>query len=52
VSFAELVEAIHDGHQTLKANKETTRASTGCGGCECEVVEILEAELVRTPPGA
>lgn len=51
VSYAELVKAIRSGSQTLADVQLNTRASTGCGGCECEVLEILEAELARVPAG-
>lgn len=47
VSLRELVQAIRDGARTLEAIQEITRASTGCGGCESEVVEILEEELAK-----
>jgi nitrite reductase (NADH) large subunit len=45
VSRNELIKAIRSGSTTLNAIKADTFASTGCGGCELEVVEILEAEL-------
>jgi nitrite reductase (NADH) large subunit len=47
VSYAELVKAIRAGHRTLADIQLETRASTGCGGCESEVLEILEAELAK-----
>jgi NAD(P)H-nitrite reductase large subunit len=47
VSAATLVEAIRGGCHTLIQIQEQTHASTGCGGCECEVVEILEEEIPR-----
>jgi NAD(P)H-nitrite reductase large subunit len=49
VSYKELVEAIRSGKTTLHDIQEATRASTGCGGCESEVLEILEAELAKLP---
>lgn len=45
VPLGRLLKAIEDGATTLKQIKETTCASTGCGGCEPEVCEILEAKL-------
>lgn len=46
VSFEQLRAAIRDrGCRTLDAIKSETCASTGCGGCEYEVSEILAAEL-------
>ncbi len=47
VSWAELVSAIQAGNTTLAKIQAATRASTGCGGCEFDVVEILEAELAK-----
>lgn len=43
VSLGKLLEAIRNGADTLEKIKDVTRASTGCGGCEPEVIEILEA---------
>ena len=37
--------AIKDGAHTIEAIQAETCASTGCGGCEIEVEEILEEEL-------
>jgi NAD(P)H-nitrite reductase large subunit len=45
VPRSELIAAIRAGAITLSQIQEQTLASTGCGGCECEVTEILEAEL-------
>ena len=47
VSWADLVSAIGAGNTTLAQLQAKTRASTGCGGCEFDVVEILEAELAK-----
>lgn len=47
VSWADLVSAIRAGHTTLAQIQAETRASTGCGGCEFDVVEILETELAK-----
>jgi nitrite reductase (NADH) large subunit len=49
VSYAALVEAIRTGSRTLAQIKDKTRASTGCGGCECDVEAILEEELAKEP---
>jgi nitrite reductase (NADH) large subunit len=40
----EIKEAIRAGAHTLKDVQDETQASTGCGGCEYEVREILEQE--------
>ncbi len=42
VKLKEILEAIKTGSVTLSQIKENTLASTGCGGCEPEVIEILE----------
>ena len=52
VSWAVLVQAIRDGNVTLEQIQAHTRASTGCGGCECEVLELLETELAQLPARA
>ncbi len=44
VSYGELVRDIRAGNSTLEKIQECNRATTGCGGCEPEVTEILEAE--------
>jgi NAD(P)H-nitrite reductase large subunit len=49
VSYAELVAAIRAGNVTLARIQAATKASTGCGGCEYDVLEILEAELKKVP---
>jgi len=51
VSHAALVKAIREGHDTLEKIQAETCASTGCGGCELYVREILEAELSQKKPG-
>jgi NAD(P)H-nitrite reductase large subunit len=45
VSCRQLLEAIRAGACTHHDIQVTTCASTGCGGCEPEVLEILEGEL-------
>ncbi|MBY0469587.1 (2Fe-2S)-binding protein [bacterium] len=42
VTYAELVKAIKAGAKTLDDIQRETLASTGCGGCEWEVREILD----------
>jgi NAD(P)H-nitrite reductase large subunit len=41
VPYKRLLEAIRSGATTIQAIQDKTRASTGCGGCESEVSEIL-----------
>lgn len=45
VSARELKVAIAAGAETIEAIQAETCASTGCGGCELDVREILEIEL-------
>ncbi|MGZ3689289.1 MAG: (2Fe-2S)-binding protein [Bdellovibrionota bacterium] len=45
VKAKEIVEAIRTGSRTLQDIQADTLASTGCGGCMADVLEILEAEL-------
>lgn len=47
VSRAKIIAAIRAGATTLEKIKAETCASTGCGGCEPEVKELLEAELAK-----
>ena len=47
VSYQEVVDAISKGHKTLADLQNVTRASTGCGGCECDLLDILEAEAAK-----
>jgi NAD(P)H-nitrite reductase large subunit len=47
VSLGELLRDIRAGNRTLEQIQQCNRATTGCGGCEPEVLEILEAELAR-----
>jgi NAD(P)H-nitrite reductase large subunit len=44
----EIREAIRQGANTLALIKEKTRASTGCGGCTCEVERILSEMLTKS----
>lgn len=55
VKLQELVAAIRAGATTIEAIQDETGASTGCGGCEFDVREILEDELAKledTPSGS
>jgi NAD(P)H-nitrite reductase large subunit len=49
VSFGKLLEAIRAGAHTIHDIQSETCASTGCGGCEWEVTEILEQEQAKLP---
>jgi NAD(P)H-nitrite reductase large subunit len=42
VSYQELVACIEKGANTLSQIQAETLASTGCGGCECDILELLE----------
>jgi len=44
VSLGELRRAIRAGAVTIAEIQARTKASTGCGGCECDVAEILGKE--------
>jgi ferredoxin-NADP reductase len=47
VSAGALREAIKSGASTLPELKSQTRAATGCGGCECNVMGLLQCEIAR-----
>ena len=47
VSVRQVLEAIRSGADTHEKIQIATRASTGCTGCEYELLEILEAELKK-----
>lgn len=47
VQLKALLEAIRAGATSHEAIKEKTHASTGCTGCEWDVLEILRDELER-----
>jgi NAD(P)H-nitrite reductase large subunit len=51
VSVRELKAAIASGANSIEAIQSETCASTGCGGCELEVREILEQELQAATKG-
>ena len=44
VPRSELLRAIRAGAVTIAEIQARTKASTGCGGCECDVLEILARE--------
>ncbi len=46
VKYSDLRRAVNEGADTLEKIQDQTCASTGCGGCETEVIEIL-AQLKR-----
>jgi nitrite reductase (NADH) large subunit len=47
VRFQALIAAIRAGAVTLYDIQSETMASTGCGGCQYDILEILESELKR-----
>ncbi|MCC7440900.1 MAG: (2Fe-2S)-binding protein [Bdellovibrionales bacterium] len=51
VPRSRIIAEIRAGNRTLQAIRACTHASTGCGGCEFEVREILaeEAKLADEP---
>jgi NAD(P)H-nitrite reductase large subunit len=44
VSRGRIKQAIREGYKTLREIQFQTSASTGCGGCEYDVIEIIETE--------
>ncbi len=47
VPLSRLVEVIGNGATSLGEIQDQTFASTGRGGCECDVLEVLETELAK-----
>lgn len=47
VRLKTLLEAIRAGAKTFEELQAQTSCSTGCGGCEYEVRDILKEELDR-----
>ncbi len=47
VPAGRFLELIQSGVTTFEALSAETQCSTGCGGCEYDVREILEVELKR-----
>jgi NAD(P)H-nitrite reductase large subunit len=45
-----LIDAIRKGATTLYEIQMETQATTGCGGCEYEVLDLLE-ELLKPDAG-
>lgn len=45
VTESEIRKAIAEGAHTIAEIQAKTLASTGCGGCACEVERILEEVL-------
>ncbi len=51
VTEKELVDAIKAGCHTFEELRDTTRATTGCGTCTGQVMEILQRELKTIQSG-
>lgn len=49
---SEIKKAISEGADTLEKIQAITCASTGCGGCEFDVRDILEEELQKQKKAA
>jgi nitrite reductase (NADH) large subunit len=47
VTKGAIAEAVQNGAVTMAAIKETTGASTGCGGCAALTKQVMDAELVK-----
>ena len=47
VTEAEIRKAIAEGATSLAAVQAKTLASTGCGGCTCEVERLLEEAATK-----
>jgi nitrite reductase (NADH) large subunit len=46
VSKGDIVQCVHDdGHTSVGAVKETTKAGTGCGGCAPQLKDIVDHEM-------
>jgi ferredoxin-NADP reductase len=52
VSAGALRSAIQNGASTLAELKSQTHAATGCGGCECNVMSMLQCEMVKAIPNS
>lgn len=44
----DIVAAIQNGADSLHAVQQETLASTGCGGCESDVLDLLEADKKKS----
>ncbi len=45
VSKGDIVQCVHDGHTSVGAVKEATKAGTGCGGCAPQLKDIVDHEM-------
>ncbi len=52
VPLSRLLTEIRSGADTLHEIQARTCASTGCGGCEWDVREVLEGELEKIKGGS
>lgn len=51
VSRSRIIEAIRAGATTVHDLQVQTSASTGCGGCEFDLLDLLEQESATPPKG-
>lgn len=47
VTKGDIIQAIHNGCQTVADIKAETKAGTGCGGCVPLITQVLNAELTN-----
>ncbi|MBX2808370.1 MAG: nitrite reductase large subunit NirB [Cellvibrionaceae bacterium] len=47
VSRGDIATAVQKGAVTMAAIKETTGASTGCGGCAALTKQVMDSELIK-----
>lgn len=47
VTKGDIIQAIHNGCQTVAEIKAETKAGTGCGGCVPLITQVLNAELTN-----
>ena len=47
VCRGDLIFAVSNGARTLRELQWETLATSGCGGCEPQVQDILEQELIK-----
>jgi nitrite reductase (NADH) large subunit len=45
VSKGDIVQCVHEGHTSVGAVKEATKAGTGCGGCAPQLKDIVDHEM-------
>lgn len=48
VTKGDIVQAVANGCSTMAELKQTTNASTGCGGCSALAKQVLDCELAAT----